>query len=149
MGIKKNVQIKESGSTQETFIIGREIGGKARPGDVIALNGDLGCGKTVLAQGIAKGLGIEEIVVSPTFTILHEYGSGRLPLYHFDVYRIAGAVAMEEIGFEEYVYGNGLCLIEWADLIEVIMPEQYTRITVEKDPERGWDYRRIRIEEEV
>lgn len=145
--IKMNIVIKESGSARETFMFGREIGEKAGAGEVIALIGDLGCGKTVLAQGIAQGLGIEDIVGSPTFTILQEYGSGRLPFYHFDMYRIRDAAEMDDIGFDEYVYGNGLCLIEWANLIETILPPQYTRITVEKDMERGYDYRRIRIEE--
>lgn len=142
-----NIWIRESGSARDTFMLGRELGEKAEPGEVIALIGDLGCGKTVFAQGIASGLGLEENVTSPTFTILQEYGSGRMPFYHFDIYRIHDISEMEETGYDEYVYGNGLCLIEWADLIETMLPEHYTRITIDKDPERGYDYRRIRIEE--
>jgi tRNA threonylcarbamoyladenosine biosynthesis protein TsaE len=111
------------------------------------LIGDLGVGKTVLTQGIAKGLGIDEPISSPTFTIVQVYESGRIPFYHFDVYRIGDVEEMDEIGFDDYVYGEGLTMIEWANLIQEILPEHYSQITIEKDLERGFDYRRITIEE--
>ena len=130
---------------QETFALGVELGKKAKPGQVYCLNGDLGVGKTVLTQGFAQGLGIREPVNSPTFTILQSYEEGRLPLHHFDVYRVGDVEEMEEIGYEYYVYGNGVSLIEWADLIADILPEHYTKITIEKDLEQGFDYRRISI----
>ncbi len=130
---------------QETFALGVELGKKAKPGQVYCLNGDLGVGKTVLTQGFAQGLGIREPVNSPTFTILQSYEEGRLPLHHFDVYRVGDVEEMEEIGYEDYVYGNGVSLIEWADLIADILPEHYTKITIEKDLEQGFDYRRISI----
>ena len=109
--------------------------------------GDLGVGKTVFTQGMAKGLGITEAVSSPTFTIVQVYEEGRLPFYHFDVYRIGDVEEMDEIGFEDYVYGEGVSLIEWANLIEEILPEKLTKIQIEKDLEQGFDYRRITIEE--
>lgn len=110
--------------------------------------GDLGVGKTVFTQGLAEGLGIAEAVSSPTFTIVQVYEEGRLPLYHFDVYRIGDVSEMDEIGYEDYFYGEGVCLIEWADLIREILPERYTRIFIEKDLEKGFDYRRITVTEE-
>ena len=116
------------------------------PGMVISLTGDLGVGKTVFTQGLAKGLGIEEPVNSPTFTIVQVYEEGRLPLYHFDVYRIGDIEEMDEIGYEDYFYGEGVCLIEWADLIREILPEQMCRVTIEKDLEKGFDYRKITLE---
>ena len=137
----------ESSREQETFALGEKIGQEAKPGDIYALLGDLGVGKTVFTKGFAKGLGIEEHVNSPTFTILQVYDEGRLPLYHFDVYRIGDPEEMDEIGYEDYVYGDGVCLIEWANLIEEILPENYTQITIEKDLEKGFDYRRITIED--
>lgn len=109
--------------------------------------GDLGVGKTVLTQGLAEGLGITEAVNSPTFTILQVYEEGRLPLYHFDVYRIGDVEEMDEIGYEDYFYGDGVCLIEWANLIEEILPEKYTEIRIEKDLEKGFDYRKITVTE--
>ncbi|MBQ2089282.1 MAG: tRNA (adenosine(37)-N6)-threonylcarbamoyltransferase complex ATPase subunit type 1 TsaE, partial [Lachnospiraceae bacterium] len=115
--------------------------------EVYTLIGDLGVGKTVLTQGIARGLGIDEPISSPTFTIVQVYESGRIPFYHFDVYRIGDVEEMDEIGFDDYVYGEGLTMIEWANLIEEILPEHYSQITIEKDLERGFDYRRITIEE--
>ena len=118
----------------------------ANPGMVISLTGDLGVGKTVFTQGLAKGLGIEEPVNSPTFTIVQVYEEGRLPLYHFDVYRIGDIEEMDEIGYEDYFYGEGVCLIEWADLIREILPEQMCRVTIEKDLEKGFDYRKITLE---
>ena len=136
----------ESNSAEETFALGQKIGEQAKPGTVISLTGDLGVGKTVLTQGLAKGLGIIEPVNSPTFTIVQVYESGRLPFYHFDVYRIGDVEEMDEIGYEDYFYGDGVCLIEWADLIRELLPEKTGRITIEKDPEKGFDYRRIRME---
>lgn len=135
----------ESFHAQETFALGRKIGEKASPGQVYTLIGDLGTGKTVFTQGVAKGLGIEETVNSPTFTILQIYEGGRLPFYHFDVYRIGCVEEMDEIGYEDYFYGNGVCFIEWADLIEEILPEKCTRILIEKELEKGFDYRRITV----
>lgn len=137
--------ILETRSPEETFNAGRKLGENAVPGQVFALTGDLGVGKTVFTQGLAKGLGIEEPVSSPTFTIVQIYEEGRLPFYHFDVYRIADIEEMEEIGFEDYIMGDGVSLIEWADLIREILPEERTEIRIEKDLEQGFDYRRITI----
>ncbi len=141
------MKIIETYSAGETFALGRQIGQQAKAGEVYTLIGDLGVGKTVLTQGVAAGLGIEEPVNSPTFTIVQIYEEGRLPFYHFDVYRIGDVEEMDEIGYEDYFYGDGLCLIEWAGLIEEILPETYRRITIEKDLDKGFDYRRITIEE--
>ena len=140
--------IKETFSPEETFAFGEELGKNARPGQVYTLSGDLGVGKTVLTQGIAKGLGIDEAICSPTFTIVQEYHTGRMPFYHFDVYRIGCVEEMDEIGFDDYVYGEGLTMIEWANLIEEILPENRVNITIEKDLEQGFDFRRITIEEQ-
>ena len=146
--MKKNddITIYESFSPEETFALGKRIGEECEPGQVYTLIGDLGVGKTVFTQGVAKGLGIEGPVSSPTFTIVQIYDEGRMPFYHFDVYRIGDVEEMEEIGYEDCFYGEGLCLIEWANLIEEILPEHYSRITIEKDLELGFDYRRIVIE---
>ena len=135
----------ETNSPEETFRVGKELGEKAYAGQVFTLTGDLGVGKTVFTQGLAKGLGIEEPVNSPTFTIVQEYDGGRLPFYHFDVYRIGDVEEMEEVGFDDYVMGEGVSLIEWADLISEILPEKCTEILIEKDLERGFDYRRITV----
>ena len=140
--------ILETNSPQETFSAGRQLGEKAFPGQVITLTGDLGVGKTVFTQGLAKGLGIEEPVNSPTFTIVQVYDEGRLPLYHFDVYRIGDVEEMDEIGYEDCFYGEGVCLIEWSALIQEILPEDAIHITIEKDLEKGFDYRRIQMERE-
>ena len=129
-----------------TYELGEKIGQMAKPGMVISLTRDLGVGKTVFTQGLATGLGIEEPVNSPTFTIVQVYEEGRLPLYHFDVYRIGDIEEMDEIGYEDYFYGEGVCLIEWADLIREILPEQMCRVTIEKDLEKGFDYRKITLE---
>ncbi len=137
----------ETFSAEETFELGRQLGEQARPGEVYTLIGDLGVGKTVLTQGIASGLSIEEPISSPTFTILQIYEEGRLPFYHFDVYRIGDLEEMDEIGYEDYFYGQGLTMIEWANLIEEILPEHYREICLEKDLEKGFDYRRITIKE--
>ena len=137
----------ETNSPEETFRTGKELGEKAVPGQVFTLTGDLGVGKTVFTQGLAKGLGIEEPVNSPTFNIVQVYDGGRLPFYHFDVYRIGDVEEMDEVGFEDYVMGDGVSLIEWANLIEEILPEKRTDILIEKDLERGFDYRRITIDQ--
>ena len=139
--------IIETNSASETLALGEKLGKAAKPGQIYTLNGDLGVGKTVLTQGFAKGLGITEAVNSPTFTILQVYEEGRLPLYHFDVYRIGDVEEMDEIGYEDYFYGDGVCLIEWANLIEEILPKKYTEIRIEKDLEKGFDYRKITIKE--
>lgn len=137
---------KRGSDDHRKFVCGRyvriwkKLGEAAEPGTVYTLVGDLGVGKTVLTQGLAEGLGITEAVNSPTFTILQVYEEGRLPLYHFDVYRIGDVEEMDEIGYEDYFYGDGVCLIEWANLIEEILPEKYTEIRIEKDLEKGFDY---------
>ena len=120
-------------------------GEQAKAGQIYTLNGDLGVGKTVFTQGIARGLGITEAVSSPTFTIVQVYEEGRLPFYHFDVYRIGDIEEMEEIGYDDYFFGNGVCMIEWAELIEELIPENSIHVTIEKDLEKGFDYRRITI----
>ncbi len=140
-------QVWESFSPKDTFEIGKEIGIKAHPGEVYTLIGDLGVGKTVFTQGVAAGLGITEAVNSPTFTIVQIYEEGRLPFYHFDVYRIGDVEEMEEIGYMDCFYGQGICLIEWANLIEEILPTKYKQICIEKDLEKGFDYRKIEIKE--
>lgn len=135
----------ESFSAEETYALGEKIGQEAKPGQVYTLIGDLGVGKTVFTQGVAAGLGITEPVSSPTFTIVQIYDEGRMPFYHFDVYRIGDPEEMEEVGFEDCIYGEGLCLIEWANLIEEILPPVYTQVQIEKDLSRGFDYRRITL----
>ncbi len=137
----------DSFSAKETFALGQQIGETAKPGEIYTLIGDLGVGKTVFTQGVAKGLGIQESVNSPTFTILQVYEEGRLPFYHFDVYRIGDVEEMDEIGYEDYFYGDGICFIEWANLIDEILPERYKEITICKDLQKGLDYRLITIEE--
>lgn len=136
----------ESFGPEYTFRLGKSIGEKAVTGTVFTLIGDLGVGKTVFTQGLAKGLGITEPVNSPTFTIMQVYEEGRCPFYHFDVYRIGDISEMDEIGYEDCFYGDGICLIEWADLIEDILPESYVRITISKDLQKGFDYRKIVLE---
>ena len=138
--------IIETRSAKETFQLGKELGEKATKGQVYTMVGDLGVGKTVFTQGMAEGLGITEPISSPTFTIVQEYDEGRLPFYHFDVYRIGDISEMDEIGFEDYVYGEGVSLIEWANLIEEILPDNRIDITIEKDLTQGFDYRKITIE---
>ncbi len=142
-------QIEEiaSFSPRETYELGERIGREARPGQLYTLIGDLGVGKTVFTQGVAAGLGITEPVNSPTFTILQIYEEGRMPFYHFDVYRIGDPEEMEEIGYEDCFYGEGLCLVEWANLIEELLPPVYTEVRIEKEPARGFDYRRITLTE--
>ena len=138
-------KIIESFSAEDTLSLGRKLGRAAQPGDVYTLVGDLGVGKTVLTQGIAEGLKISEPICSPTFTIVQVYEEGRMPFYHFDVYRIGDVEEMDEIGYEDYFYGEGLCMIEWTNLIEEILPSKRKEITIEKDLEKGFDYRRITI----
>ena len=139
------VTVIESNSTEETTALGIRLGQGAMPGEVYTLVGDLGVGKTVLTQGIAQGLLIDEPICSPTFTIVQVYEEGRMPFYHFDVYRIGDIEEMDEIGYEDYFYGDGLCMIEWANLIEEILPPKRKEITIEKDLEKGFDYRKITI----
>lgn len=136
----------ETRSPEETFALGEKLGREAKPGQIYTLNGDLGTGKTVFTQGFASGLGITEPVNSPTFTILQVYEEGRMPFYHFDVYRIGDVEEMDEIGYEDCFYGEGVCLIEWAELIEEILPKNVIVVTIEKDLEQGFDYRKITLE---
>ncbi len=133
----------ETWSAEETYALGESMGKAAKPGEVYVLNGDLGVGKTVFTQGFAKGLGITEPVSSPTFTIVQVYDEGRLPFYHFDVYRIGDIEEMDEIGYEEYFYGDGVTMIEWGELIAEILPSDRVEITITKDASRGFDYRKI------
>lgn len=137
----------ETNSAKETYEVGVKLGKEAKSGQVFGLMGELGVGKTVLTQGMAKGLGIQEPISSPTFTIIQQYDDGRIPFYHFDVYRISDIEEMDEIGYEDYFYGNGVCLVEWADLIREIMPDCYLNILIEKDLDKGFDYRKITIME--
>ena len=140
------IEIFETNSPQETENLGKKLANDAVAGQVFTLIGDLGVGKTVFTQGFAAGLDITEAICSPTFTIVQVYDTGRLPFYHFDVYRIGDIEEMDEIGYEDYIYGDGVSLIEWANLIEDILPEHLTRITIEKNLEKGFDYRKITIE---
>lgn len=140
-------KIFESFSPEETYQLGVDIGKEAVPGQVFTLEGDLGVGKTVFTQGVAKGLEIDEPICSPTFTIVQVYEEGRLPFYHFDVYRIGDVEEMDEIGYDDYIYGEGVSMIEWANLIEEILPPHLTAVKIEKDLEKGFDYRRITIED--
>ncbi|NBH85788.1 tRNA (adenosine(37)-N6)-threonylcarbamoyltransferase complex ATPase subunit type 1 TsaE [bacterium C-53] len=135
----------ETLSEQDTFEFGRRLGKKAAPGEIYTLIGDLGAGKTVFTKGFAEGLGIRETVNSPTFTIVQVYEEGRLPFYHFDVYRIGNIEEMDEIEYEDYFFGDGVCLIEWADLIRELLPEKVKRIEISKDLEKGFDYRKIMV----
>lgn len=138
-------EVFHSQSEGETFEIGFSMGQKCRPGDILLLEGDLGVGKTVFSKGFGKGLGIEEPISSPTFTIVQIYDGGRIPLYHFDAYRIGDVEEMEEIGYEDYFYGRGACLIEWASRIEEILPEDCTRVRIEKDLGQGLQYRKVTV----
>lgn len=144
--MSEHKQILDSLSEKETFQIAKELAEQAKPGEVYCLSGDLGVGKTVFTKGFAVGLGITEPVSSPTFTIVQIYEEGRMPLYHFDVYRIEDIEEMEEIGYEDCFYGEGVCLVEWAELIKEILPEKCKKILIEKELEKGFDYRRITIE---
>ena len=137
----------ETRKPEETYELGRKMGREAEPGQIICLSGDLG-GKDCVYAGICRRLKVARGPVnSPTFTILQQYEDGRLPLYHFDVYRIGDVSEMDEIGYEDCFFGDGVCLIEWPGLIEEILPEKATWVTIEKDLEKGFDYRRISVED--
>ena len=138
--------IIETHAASETFELGKKIGQQAKPGQIYTLVGDLGGGKTVFTQGVAAGLDITEPISSPTLTIIQVYDEGRMPFYHFDVFRIGDIEEMEEIGYDDYFFGEGICLIEWANLIEEILPDQIIAITIEKDLNKGFDYRKITVE---
>lgn len=141
-------QYFETYSPEETYELGKQWGLKAKPGQIYTLSGDLGTGKTVFTQGFAAGLGVKDPVNSPTFTIVQEYDGGRLPFYHFDVYRIMDPDEMYEIGYEDYFFGQGVCLIEWGEIIEELIPEDACHIFLQKDLEKGFDYRKIKIEKQ-
>ncbi len=141
----RNKTVYESHGEEDTFALGLRMGENANPGQVYCLNGDLGVGKTVFTKGFARGLGIDEVINSPTFTIKKTYEEGRIPLCHFDVYRIEDEDEMEEVGYTEDFYGDGVCLVEWADNIRGILPEDAVEVTIEKDLEKGFDYRRITV----
>ena len=140
-----NIETFSSASPEETSKIAYDMAVNSKPGDIICLSGDLGVGKTVFTKGFAKGLGIEEPVVSPTFTIVQVYDNGKMPLYHFDVYRIDDIDEMDEIGYEDCFFGQGVCLVEWADKIEELLPDNCIRVTIKKDLQKGFDYRSIEI----
>lgn len=135
----------ESTSSQMTFEFAKKIGENLKSGDVLCLDGDLGVGKTVFTKGVAAGLGIKDDVSSPTFTLIQEYYGGRLPFYHFDVYRIDGPWDMDDLGYEEYFYGEGVCLVEWGSMIKELFPENTIYVRIEKDLEKGFDYRKITV----
>lgn len=135
----------ESNSAKETFEIAKKIGQKAQAGEIYCLSGDLGVGKTVFSQGFANGLGVLEQVNSPTFTILQIYNSGRLQLYHFDVYRLGDLAEMDDIGYDDYFFGEGVCLIEWSNLIKELLPTQRINIKIEKALNQSFDYRKITV----
>ena len=137
--------IYETNSYKETFELGMSLAKEAKPSQIYCLKGDLGVGKTVFTQGFAKGLGIDEPISSPTFTIIQEYPEGRIPFYHFDVYRIGDVEEMFEIGYEDYFFGKGICFVEWAELIEDILPKNCIWVKIEKNLEKGLDYRRIEV----
>ena len=141
-------KIIESFCEEDTKRLAGELAKDASRGDVIALTGDLGVGKTAFTKGFAEGLGIDEPITSPTFTIVQIYESGRLPLYHFDVYRIGDISEMDEIGYEDYFYGDGVSVMEWADIVEPILPKNTTHISIEKDMSKGAEYRKITIQNE-
>ncbi len=132
-------------SEKETYEKGKELGVILNAGDVVCLDGELGAGKTVFAKGIAHSLGIDRHVTSPTFGLVNEY-DGEIPLFHFDVYRIDDPEEMYEIGYEEYIYGNGVTLIEWAEKITDILPKDRIQVNIRKLPEKGLDTREITVE---
>lgn len=142
------MRIYESFSYEDTQKIASEIADTLKGDEFIAMYGDLGAGKTAFVQGLARALGITDHITSPTFTIVNEY-EGRVPLYHFDVYRISDPDEMYEIGYEEYVDTDGICIVEWAELIEDLFPPKYYKITILKDTEKDFDYRKIIFEEIV
>lgn len=136
----------DSYSKEDTFKLGKELAINAKPGDIFALSGDLGVGKTVFAKGFAQGLDIKENIASPTFTFVLIYENGRLPLYHFDMYRIADPEELEEIGYEDYFFGNGVCLVEWPSRVEELLPDNTIRVNISKDLSKDFMYRRIVVE---
>ena len=140
------MRVLESSSEENTYEIAVELSKQAQKGDIFALSGDLGVGKTVFAKGFAKGLGINENISSPTFTFVLVYDDGRIPLYHFDMYRIADYEELEEIGYEDYFFGDGVCLVEWPSRVEELLPENTIRISIEKDLSKGFSYRKITVE---
>lgn len=142
------IEVFESFSPEETFEYSKKLGENATEGQVYTLTGDLGVGKTVFTQGFAEGLEIDEPVDSPTFTIIKVYDEGRMPFYHFDVYRIGDVSEMDEIGYEDYFFGNGVSMVEWANLIEEIIPEDAIKVEIKKDLSKGVDYRKITISTE-
>lgn len=135
----------ETYSAQDTFNYAKELAEKACPGELYLLSGELGTGKTVFAKGFAEGIGVKDCVNSPTFTIMQIYENGRIPFYHFDVYRISDCSEMYELGYEEYFFGNGVCLVEWAELISELLPDDAVYIKIEKDMDKGFDYRKITV----
>lgn len=140
------MKIYESYSEKDTLLLSKQLGANAKPGDIYCLIGDLGVGKTLFSKGFSEGMRINEPITSPTFTIVHEYEAD-IPLYHFDVYRLSGPDEMEEIGYEEYFYGDGVCLVEWANIVEDIIPKEAVYIYIEKDLEKGLNYRKITVQE--
>ncbi len=142
---KEDTMVLESLQEQQTFEIAYNIAKQAKPGAIYCLIGDLGVGKTIFSKGFASGLGIEEHITSPTFTIVQEY-EGAMPLYHFDMYRIEDADELEMIGYEDYFFGEGVCLVEWANNVPDAIPEDAQWIYIEKDLTRGLDYRKITIQ---
>lgn len=132
-------------NVSKTLELGRKLGALANSGDIICLTGDLGTGKTHISKGFAEGLNITEHITSPTFNIVNEYHSGRLTLYHFDVYRVNDPDEIYAIGFDEYIFGDGVSLIEWANYIEELIPDEYLHINIKKMPELGEDYRKITL----
>ena len=138
--------IIETNSAAQTYETGFNMGRNVKPGQIICLEGELGVGKTVFTQGFAKGLGIDEPICSPTFTIIQEYKEGRLPLFHFDVYRISSPEEMDEIGYEEYFYSDGVYLVEWGNLFPELFPEDTVYVTIKKNLDKGFDYRIITVE---
>ena len=133
-------------SAEETVQTGRALGKILQRGDVVCLAGDLGAGKTAFTGGIASAMGIQGYVTSPTFTIVNEYRGSSIPLYHFDVYRISDPEEMFEIGFEEYVDGDGVVVIEWAELIKDILPGEHIWVEIRKDRKKGDNSRVIDIQ---
>lgn len=138
--------IFESYSPDATYDFAYSLAKKANKSDIYCLDGDLGVGKTIFTKGFAKGLGIDEHITSPTFTLVNEYHTEDMDFFHFDVYRISDSEEMYEIGFDEYLDQDGIVLIEWANLIEDLLPEDIHTITIEKDLEKGLDYRKITVE---
>lgn len=138
-------EVFEFNNENETKQLGFKMGQNAKAGDIYCLRGDLGVGKTVFTKGFAEGLGIDEHITSPTFTIVNQY-EGRLPFYHFDVYRIGDPDEMYDIGYEEYFFGDGVCIVEWAELIEELLPDNVCWITISKDLEKDYSYRKVEIE---